>query len=181
MVLLPCHHPQLGGITCTLGPHFEVIHGSAAGPAKKIEGVEPHPFPLMHVLPIPAPLRRRRDHSSLGVLCLRRRVPSQGPVVRSRGPLYRSSHPQEIERVLFRLYRLSVGTRLPRSLGMPWAGGRSRPACEGAPALGQQGVPEEPTEWQGLGRLAYFAVVSESPAKFAGVGCPGLRTGSIGG
>ena len=35
-----------------------------------------------------------------------------------------------------------------------------------------------PTEWQGLGRLAYFAVVSEFPAKFAGVGCPGLRTGS---
>ena len=40
-------------------------------------------------------------------------------------------------------------------------------------------MPEEPTNWQGLGRLAYFAVVSESPAKFAGVGCPGLRTGSI--
>ena len=40
-------------------------------------------------------------------------------------------------------------------------------------------MPEEPTNWQGLGRLAYFAVVSGSPAKFAGVGCPGLRTGSI--
>ena len=40
-------------------------------------------------------------------------------------------------------------------------------------------MPEEPTNWQGLGRLAYFAVVSESPAKFAVMGCPGLRTGSV--
>ena len=40
-------------------------------------------------------------------------------------------------------------------------------------------MPEEPTNWQGLGRLAYFAEVSESPAKFAGVGFPGLRTGSV--
>ena len=30
-------------------------------------------------------------------------------------------------------------------------------------------MPEEPTNWQGLGRLAYFAVVSGSPAKEIGV------------
>ena len=68
--------------------------------------------------------------------------------------------------------RLELGT--PRNLGVPRAGGTvDLPVGRG------QGVPEVPTAWQGLGRLAYFAVVSGSPAKFAGVGCPGLRTGSI--
>ena len=64
MVLPPYHHPQLGGTTCTLGPH-----GRAAGPAKKIEGVEPQPIPQVHVCRVhPPPVRRRRDHSSLGVV-----------------------------------------------------------------------------------------------------------------
>ena len=67
---------------------------------------------------------------------------------------------------------MELGT--PRNLGVPRAGG-----TVDLPGVGPQGVPEEPTNWQGLGRLAYFAVVSESPAKFAGVGCPGLRTGSV--
>ena len=125
-------------------------------------------------------VRRRRDHSSLGVLCFRRRVPSR---VHGAGPppagadfgTYRWPHPQESGRVLIRPYRLSVGTRHPPQSWRAAGGGDSRPAR----AWGPQGVPEEPTNWQGLGRLAYFAVVSGSPAKFAVVGCPGLRTGSV--
>jgi len=62
----------------------------------------------------------------------------------------------------------------PRSLGVPWEGGTVNPTV-GEP----QEVLEVPAMWQALGRLAYFAEVSESPDKFAVVGCPVLRTGAI--
>jgi hypothetical protein len=37
----PSRGYDLGGTSCTRG-----LHGSAAKPAKKIEGAEPHPIPL---------------------------------------------------------------------------------------------------------------------------------------
>jgi len=185
MVLPPYHHPQLGGTTCTLGPH-----GRAAGPAKKIEGVEPRPIPQVHVCRVPPPphpihaphpnrvrdwwrqgpghpppprvevwapagclaVRRRRDHSSLGVLCFRRRVPSR---VHGAGPppagadfgTYRWPHPQESGRVLIRPYRLSVGTRHPPQSWRAAGGGDSRPAR----AWGPRGCLRSPRTGRALG------------------------------
>ena len=98
-------------------------------------------------------VRRRRDHSSLGVLCFRRRVPSR---VHGAGPppagadfgTYRWPHPQESGRVLIRPYRLSVGTRHPPQSWRAAGGGDSRPARAAGPweaglLRGSVGIPSQ--------------------------------------
>ena len=97
-------------------------------------------------------VRRRRDHSSLGVLCFRRRVPSR---VHGAGPppagadfgTYRWPHPQESGRVLIRPYRLSVGTRHPPQSWCAAGGGDSRPAR----AWGPRGCLRSPRTGRALG------------------------------
>ena len=97
-------------------------------------------------------VRRRRDHSSLGVLYFRRRVPSR---VHRAGPppagadfgTYRWPHPQESGRVLIRPYRLSVGTRHPPQSWRAAGGGDSRPAR----AWGPRGCLRSPRTGRALG------------------------------